>query len=207
MRRPTWTSKAITVGVTAISIAAFAATAWAARIGQRAPDFMATDTNGRTHSLSEYAGKYVVLEWTNNGCPYTQKHYTSGNMQNLQRQWTSRGVVWLTVISSAPGEQGYMTAAQENSYVQKAGADPTAVLLDPNGTLGHLYDAKTTPDMFVINPQGVLIYEGAIDNRPSTDVSDIKGAKNYVDMALSEAMAGKPVSTAATRSYGCSVKY
>ena len=169
--------------------------------------FHPTDTNGKTHSLSEFAGKYVVLEWTNNGCPYTQKHYTSGNMQNLQRQWTSRGVVWLTVISSAPGEQGYMTGAQENSYVQKTGAAPTAVLLDPKGNLGHLYDAKTTPDMYVISPQGMLIYEGAIDDRATTEPGDVKGAKNYVDMALNEAMAGKQVSTAATRSYGCSVKY
>jgi peroxiredoxin len=197
----------IILGLTSIFAAFFALNAWAARVGQRAPDFIATDSNGRTHTLSEFAGKYVVLEWTNNGCPYTQKHYSSGNMQNLQRQWTSRGVVWLTVISSAPGEQGYMTAAQENSYVQKASAAPTAVLLDPKGTLGHLYDAKTTPDMYVINPQGVLIYEGAIDDRASTDASDIKGAKNYVDTALNEAMSGKQVATAATRSYGCSVKY
>jgi peroxiredoxin len=197
----------IILGLTSIFAAFFVLNAWAARVGQHAPDFVATDSNGKTHTLSEFAGKYVVLEWTNNGCPYTQKHYSSGNMQNLQRQWTSRGVVWLTVISSAPGEQGYMTAAQENSYVQKASAAPTAVLLDPKGTLGHLYDAKTTPDMYVINPQGVLIYEGAIDDRASTDASDIKGAKNYVDMALNEAMSGKQVATAATRSYGCSVKY
>lgn len=195
------------LGLASIVAVSFAMTARAARVGQRAPDFTATDTNGKTRTLSEFAGKYVVLEWTNNGCPYTQKHYTSGNMQNLQRQWTARGVVWLTVISSAPGEQGYMTAAQENSYVQKVGAAPTSVLLDPKGTLGHLYDAKTTPDMFVLNPQGVLIYEGAIDDRASTETSDIKGAKNYVDVALNEAMAGKPVTTAATRSYGCSVKY
>jgi peroxiredoxin len=195
------------VGLAAIFLFALAGNIWAARVGQRAPDFMATDTNGKPRSLSEYAGKYVVLEWTNSGCPYTQKHYSSGNMQNLQRQWTSRGVVWLTVISSAPGEQGYMTGAQENSYVQKVGAAPTAVLLDPKGTLGHLYDAKTTPDMYVINPQGILIYEGAIDDRASTDTNDVKDAKNYVDVALNEAMTGKPVSTAATRPYGCSVKY
>jgi peroxiredoxin len=207
MTRNAAVRRTIILGLTSIFAAFFVLNAWAARVGQRAPDFVATDSNGKTHTLSEFAGKYVVLEWTNNGCPYTQKHYSSGNMQNLQRQWTSRGVVWLTVISSAPGEQGYMTAAQENSYVQKASAAPTAVLLDPKGTLGHLYDAKTTPDMYVINPQGVLIYEGAIDDRASTDTSDIKGAKNYVDMALNEAMSGKQVGTAATRSYGCSVKY
>lgn len=201
------TRKRLTVGLALIFAVVFAWNAWAARVGQHAPDFTATDTNGKTHTLSEYAGRYVVLEWTNNGCPYTQKHYTSGNMQNLQRQWTSRGVVWLTVISSAPGEQGYMTASQENAYVQRANAAPTAVLLDPKGTLGHLYDAKTTPDMYVINPQGMLIYSGAIDDRASTDTSDIKGAKNYVDVALNEAMAGKQVSAPATRPYGCSVKY
>jgi peroxiredoxin len=197
----------ILVGLASVFSVFFAWNLQAARVGQRAPDFMAVDTNGKTHSLSEFSGKYVVLEWTNNGCPYTQKHYASGNMQNLQRQWTSRGVVWLTVISSAQGEQGYMTGAQENSYVQKANAAPTAVLLDPKGTLGHLYDAKTTPDLFIINPQGMLIYSGAIDDRASTDTSDIKGARNYVDIALTEAMAGKQVTTAATRSYGCSVKY
>jgi peroxiredoxin len=179
----------------------------AARVGERAPDFTATDSNGQTHKLSEYAGKYVVLEWTNRGCPYTQKHYSSGNMQNLQRQWTAKGVIWLTVASSAPGEQGYVTADQENAYLKQANAAPTAAVLDPSGTLGHLYNAKTTPDMYVINPQGILIYEGAIDDRPSSDSSDIRGAKNYVSLALSEAMAGKPVSVAASQPYGCSVKY
>jgi len=181
--------------------------AQAARVGKHAPDFTATDSNGQIHKLSDYAGKYVVLEWTNRGCPYTQKHYSSGNMQNLQHEWTAKGVVWLTVASSAPGEQGYVTAADENAYLKQANAAPTAALLDPNGTLGHLYNAKTTPDMYVINPQGVLIYQGAIDDRPSTDPSDIRGAKNYVSMALSEAMAGKPVSVAAAQPYGCSVKY
>src|SRR5208337_5621975 len=114
---------------------------WAARVGEPAPDFAATDTNGEVHKLSEYQGKFVVLEWTNRGCPYTQKHYNSGNMQRLQREWTSRGVVWLTVISSAPGKQGYVTASEENAYLKQANAAPTAVLLDPAGTLGHLYDA------------------------------------------------------------------
>lgn len=179
----------------------------AARVGERAPDFTATDSNGQTHKLSEYAGKYVVLEWTNRGCPYTHKHYSSGNMQNLQREWTAKGVIWLTVASSAPGEQGYVTSDQENAYLKQANAAPTAALLDPSGALGHLYNAKTTPDMYVINPQGILIYEGAIDDRPSSDPSDIRGAKNYVSLALSEAMAGKPVSVATSQSYGCSVKY
>ncbi|MGC2421501.1 MAG: thioredoxin family protein [Candidatus Acidiferrales bacterium] len=198
----------LAVGVTLALAAMLAAGwAWAARVGEHAPDFTATDSNGKTHTLAEYAGKYVVLEWTNRDCPFTRKHYESGNMQALQREWTSRGVIWLTVASSAPGAQGYVTAADENAYLAKSGAAPTAVLLDPGGTLGHLYDAKTTPHMFVINPQGILIYDGAIDDRPTTDPGDVTGAKNYVSLALEEAMAGKAVSIPTSRPYGCSVKY
>jgi AhpC/TSA family len=182
-------------------------TAWAARIGEPAPAFTATDSNGKSHSLAEYRGKFVVLEWTNRGCPYTQKHYNSGNMQRLQKEWTGRGVIWLTVLSSAPGKQGYLTGSDENAYVKQVNASPTAVLLDPTGALGHLYDAKTSPHMFIINPDGTLIYDGAIDDRPTTDTADVNGAKNYVSQALSEAMAGKPVSVATSRPYGCSVKY
>jgi peroxiredoxin len=181
--------------------------AYAARVGQAAPAFAATDSYGHQHSLAEYKGKFVVLEWTNQGCPYTRKHYESGNMQRLQKQWTGKGVIWLTVVSSAPGEQGYVTAEQENDYVKKMNAAPTAALLDPKGDLGHLYGAKTTPHMYVINPQGQLIYEGAIDNKPTPDQSDIAGASNYVTAALDEAMAGKPVAMATSRPYGCSVKY
>ena len=179
----------------------------AARVGKSAPDFTATDTNGKVHKLSEYRGKFVVLEWTNRGCPYTQKHYNSGNMQRLQREWTSKGVIWLTVVSSAPGEQGYVTAPEENAYLRENSAAPTAVLLDPTGTVGHLYDAKTTPHMFIINSQGMLIYNGAIDDRPTTDLADVNGAKNYVSASLQEAASGKPVSNPTTRPYGCSVKY
>ena len=181
--------------------------AYAVRVGNAAPDFTGTDSNGKTQKLSEYRGKYVVLEWTNNGCPYTQKHYESGNMQALQKEWTAKGVVWLTVLSSAPGEQGYMTASQENAYVGKEHAAPTAVLLDPTGVIGHAYEAKTTPHMFVIDPSGKLIYAGAIDDHATTDPEDIKSSKNYVSDALSESMAGKPVATSYTRPYGCSVKY
>jgi peroxiredoxin len=181
--------------------------AWAARVGDRAPDFTAADTIGQSHKLSEYAGKFVVLEWHNRSCPYTAKHYDSGNMQRLQKEWTARGVVWLTVISSAPGKQGYITAANENEFLKQANAAPTAVLLDPTGALGHLYDAKTTPQMYIINPQGTLIYNGAIDDRATTDRADVNDAKNYVSLALTEALAGKPVSEASTRPYGCSVKY
>jgi len=190
-----------------ISLAAFSLCAWAVKVGDPAPDFTGTDTHGQTHKLSEYRGKYVVLEWTNNGCPYTRKHYTSGNMQNLQKEWTAKGVVWLTILSSAPGEQGYMTASEENAYIAKVHADPTAALLDPTGAIGHEYDAKTTPDMFVIDPSGKLIYAGAIDDHPTTEVSDIPHSKNYVTDALSEAMAGHAVAVTYTRPYGCSVKY
>ncbi len=179
---------------------------WAARVGERAPDFTAVDSNGKTHKLSDYAGKFVVLEWHNRGCPYTHKHY-EGNMQRLQREWRQRGVIWLTVISSAPGKQGYVTADQENAYLKEVNASPTAVLLDPKGDLGHLYGARTTPQMFVISSNGVLAYDGAIDDRPTTDPADIPGAKDYVSQALNEAMAGKPVSIATSTPYGCSVKY
>jgi peroxiredoxin len=180
---------------------------FALHVGDTAPAFTATDSHGQQHSLNEYKGKYVVLEWTNQGCPFTKKHYESGNMQSLQKSWTAKGVVWLTVLSSAPGEQGYQTAAQENDYLQRTSASPTAALLDPNGQLGHLYGARTTPHIFIVNPQGQLIYEGAIDDRPTTDTSSISGAKNYVTVALEQAMSGKPVATASTRPYGCSVKY
>lgn len=181
--------------------------AYAVRVGEAAPDFTGTDSNGKTQKLSEYRGKYVVLEWTNKDCPYTKKHYESGNMQALQKEWTGKGVVWLTILSSAKGEQGYLTAEQENVFLSKAKASPSAVILDPSGALGHEYSAKTTPHMFVIDPSGKLIYDGAIDDHATTDVSDIKSSKNYVSAALTEAMGGKPVATAYTRPYGCSVKY
>jgi len=182
-------------------------TVWAARVGERAPDFTATDSNGKIHHLSDYTGKFVVLEWTNRGCPYTQKQYESGNMQRLQQEWTTKGVIWLTVLSSAPGKQGYLTGPEENSYLRQVNAAPTAVLLDPSGSLGHLYDAKTTPHMYIVSPQGTLIYNGAIDDKPTTDVADVPGAKNYVSAALEEATSGKPVAISTTRPYGCSVKY
>jgi peroxiredoxin len=184
-----------------------APSAGAAQIGTPAPDFHGTDSNGKTQSLDEYRGKYVVLEWHNHDCPYTVKHYQSGNMQSLQKQWTAKGVVWLTVISSAPGEQGYVDASQENAYMKKMNADPTAAILDPKGDIGHLYGAKTTPNMFIIDPSGKLIYAGAIDDHPTTEVSDIRSSKNYVSLALTEAMSGHAVQTPVTRPYGCSVKY
>jgi peroxiredoxin len=192
---------------TVAALFAFTLTALALRVGDSAPDFTGTDSNGQTHKLSEYHGKYVVLEWTNNGCPFTKKHYTSGNMQSLQKEWTAKGVVWLTILSSAPGAQGYMTASDENAYMSRVHAAPTASILDPTGAIGHEFEAKTTPDMIVIDPSGKVIYSGAIDNRPTTDPSDVQGATNYVSAALTESMAGQPVAVSYTRPYGCSVKY
>ncbi len=188
-------------------LAAGCISAYAARVGQQAPDFTGIDSNGKSHTLSQFKGKYVVLEWHNHDCPYTMKHYESGNMEALQKAWRAKGVVWFTVISSAPGKQGYVTAAQENAYLHKMGADPTAAILDPTGAIGRLYDAKTTPQMYIIDPTGKLIYDGAIDDHPTTDISDVKSSKNYVSAALTEAMSGHPVETAYTRPYGCSVKY
>src|SRR5579863_1215727 len=177
------------------------------RVGTPAPNFTATDSNGKTESLADFRGKWVVLEWHNNGCPYTKKHYESGNMQSLQKEWTAKGVTWFTVISSAPGQQGYVTASEENAYLAQMHAAPTAALLDPQGNIARLYSARTTPQMIVINPKGDVIYDGAIDDRPTPDPADVKGANNYVTDALTAAMAGRPVDPSFTRPYGCSVKY
>jgi hypothetical protein len=193
--------------VAALVLMTVSTSALAARVGEPAPNFTALDSNGKSHALSAYHGKFVVLEWHNQGCPYTQKHYTSGNMEHLQKEWTQKGVIWLTVISSAPGTQGYVTADAENDYMRRMNAKPTAALLDPNGDLGHLYGAKTTPHMFIINPNGILIYDGAIDDKPTPDPADITTAHNHVSEALTEAMSGKPVSIPTSRPYGCSVKY
>ena len=179
----------------------------AAKVGEAAPEFTGTASNGKTFHLSDYRGKFVVLEWHNNGCPFVGKQYNSGNMQRLQKQWTGQGVAWFTILSSASGQQGYVTAMEENDYLAKMQAAPTAALLDPAGVIGHLYGAKTSPQMVVINAQGVVIYDGAIDDKPTTDLNDVPGATNYVSLALAQAMAGKPVETPATRPYGCSVKY
>jgi peroxiredoxin len=177
------------------------------RVGQPAPAFTAQDSKGKPVSLSDFKGRFLVLEWTNDGCPFVQHYYRNGDMQALQQQFTAQGVAWLSVISSAPGEQGYVTGPEADRLSAQRKAAPTAVLLDPSGTLGHLYDAKTTPHMFIVDPQGTLIYAGGIDSEPSTDPADIAKAQPYVKTALSEALAGKPVSTPVTKPYGCSVKY
>jgi len=176
-------------------------------IAEKAPDFTATDSNGKNHTLASYKGKIVVLEWLNHQCPFVKKHYGSENMQKLQKAYTGKGVIWLSIISSAPGKQGYCTPEEANSLTGEKGAAPTAVLLDPQGTVGKLYGAKTTPHMFIISEDGVLVYNGAIDDIPSTDIADIAKAKNYVQSALDELLAGKAVSVATSQPYGCSVKY
>ncbi len=194
-----------TISVTLLVLAS--ASAYAVKVGDPAPNFTGTDSNGKNISLTEFKNKYVVLEWSNPNCPFTRKHYESGNMQSLQKEWTAKGVVWLMVLSAAPGQGDYVTAAQENEHLAKAHAAPTAVILDPTGKIGHEYEAKTTPHMFVIDPSGKLIYAGAIDDHPTPDVGDIKVSKNYVSEALSQAMARGTVTTSYTRPYGCSVKY
>ena len=172
-----------------------------------APDFTLTDTTGKSHHLSDFKGKFVVLEWYNPNCPFVVKHYSVQNMQNLQKKYTAQSVVWLTINSSAAGKEGNYPAKELSQIMQKSEGSPTALLLDGDGKVGKLYGAKTTPHMFIINPAGVLIYQGAIDSIASADSADITKSENYVTQALDEAMANKPVTTASTKSYGCSVKY
>lgn len=179
----------------------------APEVGKPAPDFTGVDSNGVSHKLSDLKGKYVVLEWLNHGCPFVKKHYSSKNMQGTQKFATDKGVVWFSIVSSAPGKQGNMTPMETNAKKTEVGSNATAIIIDENGEIGQLYGAKTTPDMFIINPKGDLIYSGAIDDKASTDVSDIAGAKNYVKVALEEAMNGTNVTESKTKSYGCSVKY
>jgi hypothetical protein len=175
--------------------------------GEPAPAFTLIDADGRSHSLSDLQGKYVVLEWVNFGCPFVQKHYHSGNMQALQKAYTARDIVWLSICSSAPGKQGFFEGDELKEKIQSMKAAPSAYLVDPEGAVGRLYGAKTTPTMFVIDPHGTIIYGGAIDNIPSTNVDDIPKARNYVKEALDLALAGKKVELVSSRSYGCSVKY
>ena len=194
----------ITCGVIAMTAGlGFAET----EVGKAAPNFSLPDTNGKTHTLADLKGKYVVLEWYQPDCPFVRKHYRSGNMQALQKEYTAKGVTWLSIDSSAPGEQGNYPAEKLNEISAQNGSARTALLLDPAGTVGRLYGAKTTPDMYIITPDGILVYKGAIDNKRSTDLADVKSATNYVKVALDAVMAGKTVPTTATQPYGCSVKY
>ncbi|MFC1660782.1 thioredoxin family protein [Gemmatimonadota bacterium] len=176
-------------------------------IGAPAPAFALPDTYGSQHSLSDYAGKWVVLEWLNYDCPFVRKHYDSGNMQGLQQEYGEQGVIWFSVVSSAPGKQGYFEPDEMNALSTEKGNAANAVLMDPDGVVGMAYGAKTTPQMYVINPDGVLLYNGAIDDRPSARPESLEGATNYLAQALTEAMAGQAVSQPTSQPYGCSVKY
>ena len=178
-----------------------------ASVDSEAPLFTLKDAQGASHSLADYKGKYVILEWVNFGCPFVGKHYGSGSMQELQRTMTARGTAWLSICSSAPGKQGFYDGEGLKEKLKAENASPTAYLVDADGTVGKLYGAKTTPHMFIINPQGVLIYEGGIDNIASTDRDDIAKATNYVKEVMAAAWDGKPLPFKTTRSYGCSVKY
>lgn len=176
-------------------------------VGKPAPAFSAVDSNGKQRSLAEFKGKTVILEWTNDGCPYVKKHYGAGNMQKMQQDLTAKGAVWLSIISSAPGKQGYVSGAEANQLSASRGASPSAVLLDPAGTMGRAYEAQTTPHMFVVDKAGILRYMGAIDDKPDTEKSTIASARNYVREAFAAVIAGGKVAETATEPYGCSVKY
>jgi peroxiredoxin len=176
------------------------------QIGQPAPDFRLTDSKGQSHSLADYAGKTLVLEWTNHECPFVVKHY-SGNMQSLQKQFGTDEVVWLSVISSAPGKQGHVTAAKADELTSSRNAMPDAVLFDESGEVGQAYQAKTTPHMYVIDQKGLLQYMGGIDSIPSTKVADIAKATPYFADALTAVLAGQSANPAVTKPYGCSIKY
>lgn len=194
--------------ITFMSVLFMATVSWAQpQINAAAPAFSEVDAAGKTHALSDYKGKWVVLEWYNKDCPFVKKHYGSKNMQKLQEDYTAKGVVWLTVISSAKGEQGYLDPAAALEDAKKTGSKATAVLIDEDGTMGKAYDARVTPHMYVINPQGNLVYMGAIDDNSSSNAKVIAKSENYVKSALDAAMAGKEVKTTVTKAYGCTVKY
>lgn len=198
----------VSAGVTALVAALSPAAVAAPAVGQPAPAFTATDASGQKVSLDQYRGKTVVLEWTNHDCPYVKKHYDSGSMQALQKEATGNGVVWLQVVSSAPGQQGYVTTANaEKVVVKDRNAAVTRLLLDPAGTLGHQYAAKTTPHMYIVDATGKLVYMGGIDDKPTNRQADLKDAKNHVRAALADMAAGRAVATPVSQPYGCSVKY
>ena len=186
---------------------AVAVGAAAVKPGAPAPGFTAPDISGRMVNLGQYAGQIVILEWTNNGCPFVQKHYDSANMQTLQRRYTQEGTIWLTIASSAPGEEGYVTPAAAKADLARWQAAPTDYLLDPDGVVGRLYDARATPHMVLIDRGAMIAYMEAIDDTPSTRLADVKTARNYVAAALDEIAAGRPVTVSSTRAYGCSIKY
>ncbi len=186
---------------------AFATAQASAVVGQPAPAFTATDTSGKPVSLADFKGRHVVLEWVNPGCPYVQKHYNSANMQGTQKDAAAKGVVWLTVNSTASDHGDYLPPAELARWMQGQKAAPTATLMDADGKVGRAYGARSTPHMYIVNPAGTLVYAGAIDSKPTANPGDVASATNHVKVALAESVAGKPVSTPATRAYGCSVKY
>ncbi|MDG4594179.1 MAG: thioredoxin family protein [Candidatus Contendobacter sp.] len=191
-----------------ITLAFVAGSAIAApRVGESAPDFTGVDTQSKTHRLADYRGKTVVLEWTNHDCPYVRKHYGAGNMQEQQREAAAQGAIWLSVISSAPGQQGYVSPGEADELTRSRKAAPHAVLLDPEGRIGRAFGAKTTPHLYIIDEAGKLVYMGGIDSITTADPADISKATQYVRVALRERAAGQPVTTPVTRPYGCSVKY
>ena len=197
----------LTACVFACLTAALALPALSVPVGSAAPDFSLRTLEGKPVKLSDYQGKYVVLEWVNPGCPFVQKHYDSGNMPGLQSKYDVKDTVWLSINSTNTGHQDYMSPDKLKSYLGAKKASPDAYMMDVDGKVGIEYAAKTTPHMYVINPAGMLVYAGAIDDKPSTDEEDVKTAKNFVLTALDEAMAGKPVTASSTQPYGCSVKY
>jgi len=207
--RPTCARPALALALaTALAATLPAAGARAdAQPGKPAPEFQLRDTSGKDVSLASLKGRIVVLEWTNHECPYTVKHYVGGNMQGLQKETTAMGIVWLTVASSAKGQQGHVSAAEADKLTADRKAAPSHVLLDHDGKLGRLYGARTTPHMYIVDKDGKLAYAGAIDDKPTASERDIKGARNYVREAVGALAEGKPVATPATRAYGCSVKY
>ncbi len=192
---------------TAFALCLSVVAAMAATVGEPAPAFTAMDMEGRSVSLADYKGRHVVLEWVNPGCPFVRKHYDSGNLQATQKGAAAKGVVWLAINSTATSHVDYLAPAQLSAWMRGQGAAVSATLLDTSGTIGRSYGARTTPHMYLIDPKGMLVYAGAIDSRPTANPADIAGATNWVNQALVEALAGKPVSTATTRPYGCSVKY
>jgi peroxiredoxin len=189
------------------ALALFGAAQAAPTVGQPAPDFVLKDASGKPVKLSDYRGKYVVLEWTNPGCPYVRKHYNSGNMASTQQDATARGAVWLSINSTEQGAYDYMEPAKLVAWQKERKLQPTATLMDEEGVAGKAYGARTTPHMYIVDPQGKLVYAGGIDSIPSSSAEDIKKAVNYVKQGLAEATAGKPITAATTRPYGCSIKY
>jgi peroxiredoxin len=183
------------------------ASAQSPQVGEPAPNFTLQSASGETHTLDDFEGQYVVLEWLNFGCPFVGKHYDSGNMQSLQETYREKGVAWLSIVSSAKGEQGYYPPKEMVQQKQKHDGNMTAILMDPSGEVGRTYGAKVTPHMYVINPEGTLIYKGGIDDKPTTDVADVEGATNYVRAALDQAMNGEEVDVKRAQPYGCTVKY